>query len=867
MKAPLLARLLIRLAAPSSRREDALGDLEEAHRARRTSGATAAWCRSLVDAAIIAAAFVWHRLAPSPGRPPQYFVTFADLRLGVRLLVRQPLTAVTTIVALTAGIGLATVGFATMEAMLFSQLPFDGGDRFVRIEALAQRDRTPVRLEAASYARLTSLPSLAHVGAATGGRESVALPTGSVEELSLTAMTPSSFAFLAAAPLSGRLLTSQDAVPGAPRVALLSEAVWRRTLNGAPAVGATIDVAGTAHTVVGVMPSAFGFPNSPDVWLPLDERFQHGDAVPDGDARLFGVRVPGSSMEQLTTQLNGVSSQVRPLRGNETVSLEARSYTDLGEIAPVLATVIVIAVCAVLIVIAANVGNLILARSFARSREFALRAALGASRARLVAQVMTEVLVLGTIAALVGSLSAQVVLRRFNTMDEIPYWVDFAGGPITAGLVAAVTLLASAIAGAWPAMKATRRDVLQGLQAGDGRSSDVKFGRLSGAIVVSQIAVSVVMLHGALVVAQAFRDYTDVQLDLPANVLTMGVGVNAVRAAADGSRRAPLTAGDVERIVALVPGVISVGAATALPRHSPSLSLVEVEALPGTRTVPAMLAPSAAVSASFFDALGTSVRAGRSFAENDGRPGAPPVAIVNEPFARDAFGGAPLGRRFRVVTDNAAGPWREVVGVVPDLGLSVGDPALSGGYYVPLTVDTNVVFLAMRVKGEPLRYSEPVRRALRERDPDLVPYRAERLEDVNLDDRAFFANFSTVLVGLGVVTLVLALAGVYSMMSLIVSRRTREIGIRTALGARSGQVITAIGGRAAAQIGAGGVIGAALALASLEGRSLLVSRLGDGGAWTLPLVMGVLMAAGLVATWVPLRRALRIRPQDALRAD
>jgi len=857
MKAPLLARLLIRLAAHPSRRDDALGDLEEAYRARRSTGAAGAWGRSVADAVIIAVAFIWHRVTPEAGRLPQFLVTLADLRLGVRLMVRQPLTAVTTIVALTVGIGLATVGFATMEAMLFSRLPFEGGDRFVRIEALSQLGRTPVQLDAESYARITALPSMVHVGAATGGRGSVALSTGSVEELQLTALTPSSFVYLSAAPLSGRLLTQQDAKAGAPRVALLSEALWRRTFGGAWAEGTTIEIAGGAHTVVGVMPGTFGFPNSPDVWLPLDERFQRGEALLDSDARVFGVRAAGTPMEQLTMQLSAISSQLRPQSGTDAVTLEARSYTDLGGIAPVLAAVIVIAVCAVLLVIAANVGNLILARSFARSREFALRAALGASRARLVTQVMAEVLVLGAIGAIAGSAGAQVVLRRFNSLDEIPYWIDFRGGPMTAVLVAAVTLMAALIAGAWPALKATRRDVLQGLQAGDGRSSDVTFGRLSGAIVVSQIAVSVVMLHGALVVAQAFRDYTNVQLDLPANVLAMGVGVNAGR----------VTAGELERIVAQVPGVISVGAATALPRHSPALSLIDVEPRPDMPAVPARLAPSVAVSASFFQALDTSVRAGRSFTESDGRPGAAPVAIVNERLALELFDGAPLGRRFRVVDGPAAGPWREVVGVVPDLGLSVGDPALGGGFYVPLTADASVVFLAMRVNGEPLRYGEPVRRALRERAPGVVPYRAERLEDVNLDDRAFFAGLSTALVGLGVVTLALALAGVYSMMSLIVSRRTREIGIRTALGARSSQVIAAIGGRAAMQVGAGGLIGAALAVASLEGRSLLVSRLGDGGAWTLPLVLGLLIAAGLSATWVPLRRALGIRPQDALRGD
>jgi len=450
------------------------------------------------------------------------------------------------------------------------------------------------------------------------------------------------------------------------------------------------------------------------------------------------------------------------------------------------------------------------------------------------------------------------VLRRFNGMEDIPFWIDFTGGTFTVVAVAAATLLATAVAGAWPALRATRRDLLAGLQASDGRTSDVRFGRLAGAMVVVQIAVSVVMLHGALVVAQSFRNYNSLKIDLPSNVLTTGISIDA---------KGP-TALEVEQLAASLPGVIQVGSSTALPRHSPQARLVEVEARPGEQTPTPRLAPSAAVSSTYFDVLGTAARAGRLFAASDSIEAALPVAIVNEPFAQAMFPGrSPIGRRMRSIDGGTPGPWLEVVGVVPELGLSVGDSSLAAGYYVPLTSSVESVSFVMRVNGEPMQYAEPLLRTFRERYPGRDLYRPTKLEDVAADDRAFFKSFSSALIGVGAVTLILALVGVYSMMSLIIERRTREIGIRVALGATPAMVTRTVGTRAAFQVLIGGGIGTALALLSLQARSILVSRLGDGGTWTLPLVIALLVAAGLAATWVPLRRALRIRPQEALKAE
>jgi putative ABC transport system permease protein len=379
----------------------------------------------------------------------------------------------------------------------------------------------------------------------------------------------------------------------------------------------------------------------------------------------------------------------------------------------------------------------------------------------------------------------------------------------------------------------------------------------------------VVMLHGALVLADSLRRYSGGDLDLPANVLTAGLRFGAVPGGAVA--RASILADEVELVASNLPGVMAAGLATALPRHSPPVTLVEVEPLAGLVREAPRPAPVAEVSTGFFATLDATPLVGRLFVPSDEAPGAPPVAVVNVPFVEKFFAGtSPIGRRFRTMDEGVAGRWQEVVGVVPDLGLSVGDPSLAAGYYVPLVQRSGpgrFIYLSMRVAGDPRNYLAPLREALYERDPALVLNRPEPLADVASEDRAFFLWFSRTLIGLGVVTLVLALTGVYAMMSLIVTRRTREIGVRVALGATAQRVVHAVLGRAAAQVALGGTLGAILAVSSLALRSVLVSRLGDGGTWTLPAVLTLLVLAGLAATAVPLRRALRIQPADAMRVE
>ena len=839
MAAPRLARLLLWLGLPASLRDEALGDLEELHRTRSPRGRLRAWTRAHLDALLIVTTSASHRTSRLIRGGP----SATDIRWAARQLRAHPLTSLTAIVALGVGLATAHVGITTAETMLNSRLPYANGDRFVKIAV------PPIGPEVAG--RIADVPSLEHFGAVRPNRADVRLAGGLSASAPTAAITPSSFNVLPAVPVAGRLLSSADAAPGAPPVAIVSA----RMLGPTPAdqvVNQTITVEERVYTVVGVVAGDFLFPNQPLVWTPLDERFVAGAGALPENARLFGVRRLGTTLEELQTPLSTIATNVNAPFGGPPLPITAASFTDLGDMAILMSSALVIGVGAVLLLIAANVGNLMLARSVARAQEFAVRTALGASRGALVLLVATEVGLLVLLSALVGVTASSALLRYVAAMDDLPFWITFRTGPWTFVAMLGAAALATLLAGVLPAWRATRKDLVAAMADGGARAGRVAFGRTVGGLVVVQLAVSVALVHGALVVAQAFRAYTTLDVPLPAGIVAVGLLGDTPAAA------------DLERPVAEVPGVTMVGVTSSLPRQSPPVVRVEVEG--GSDA--AIRAAVAGVSPGFFQTLDARALVGRLISSADMAPSAPAVAVVNERFAREVLGGHALGRRIRDQRGDGVGPWREVVGVVADLGLNVGDPTLSAGFYVPhAAADSGLAYVVARVQGEPLAVGQAIAAAMRRQAFKAETFQPERLEDVAADDRQFFAAFSGALTGLGLITLVLALAGLYAMLSLMVTARTREIGIRLALGASARSVVTTITRRSAWQIGLGGLVGIILARVSLEGRSLLVSRMGDGAWWTLPVVLLLLVLAGLIATWAPVRRVLRIRPQDALRAD
>jgi MacB-like periplasmic core domain len=282
-------------------------------------------------------------------------------------------------------------------------------------------------------------------------------------------------------------------------------------------------------------------------------------------------------------------------------------------------------------------------------------------------------------------------------------------------------------------------------------------------------------------------------------------------------------------------------------------------------------APVVAVGGAFFETFGARADAGRLFSPDDFVPDAAPVAIVNEPFVRKFLGGAnPLGRRLRTIPADAGaspGAWHEIVGVVPDLGLSAGDENMAAGFYVPLK-SGQWFHLALRTSGDARRLASPLRSAIDRIDPAIQVRQVEPAHDVGREDRAAFAAIGAALAAIGGMSLLLSVIGIYAVLSLSVTQRIREIGIRTALGATRRQILQSIMGRTCLAPAVGAVLGIALGEVLVAVRGIFAFRLPDGsGPWGLPVLAAAMIAAGLLSAWVPARRALAVAPAEALRME
>jgi putative ABC transport system permease protein len=796
----------------------------------------------------------WRRLLPDR----------LEWRAAWRSARRQPLASATIVVALAAGIAMATVGFAFFQAVFWGELPFPDGDRFVRLRAFTPAgERTEIELDRYRFLR-DNAGSMDYLGALAAGRYDLIDASGNVQSVSGAELTPGWFGVVSYAPVAGRLLVDADGRPGAPPVVVVRESFWRRELGGDPrAVGRTLEIEGVERTIVGLAPDSFEFPGSGELWLAtseLEPRSAGGVGL-----RFAGVLAAGVAIETAARELDRLAAQfdaAHPVA--EPPRIVLGRITDLsgsGLGAAIALTVAVLLL--VLLLVASNVANLVVARTAARSSELALRSALGASRGTLVRQISLEVLTLGALAAVVGLAGAQGFLAWLESSlaeDDLPFWFDFAPSAGRALFVVALAIGCTAVAGALPALAATRGP-LAGLRAG-ARAGD-GFSRGASFWVVAEMAISVALVATALAMASGGVVARAGAGELPLDrIATAQLTVTAPDAEIEAHRERALEA------VRALPEVAAAGAGTSLPLLGAGTARVELEPVAGEPPRPPSRAPVVEVSAGYLEALAEQASAGRLFASTDFGAGAAPVAIVNRAFVERELGGrAPRGRRGRVWRGEEEPAWREIVGMAPDLGLGAGDPELAAGVYLPLE-GSAFSYLAVRSRGTASALVQPIRRALYAADPALSVSRVQPLERVADEDRSALALFAAILSGVGAVALVLSLLGIYAAVSFRVARRTREIGVRVALGATAAQVVRLVVGGAARLFALGAVTGSLLSWALLSVRAaVLVARFPDPGLWLFPAVMLLLGAAGLAACWKPIERALAIEPSSALRAE
>ena len=799
-----------------------------------------------------------------------------DVRDGARMLRRSPGTSILAAIALALGIGSTTTMYSIVHGIL-RELPVDrpeqlmniavtdraAGDQYLGVPAsdvVAMRDQQRSFEAIAAYEARS-----AHLGD----------DDHRAQRVSTAAVSPSLFQVLRVRPLVGRALAPDDARPGSPPVAVLGYTLWRNRYAGDQGiVGRTIRIDGVPTSVVGVMSEGFGFPQNEQVWTPLAiDTMRAVPGVKGGPAFSVIARLrAGATRESAGADVAALGQRLALAdpRAHEGRALAVRPFYDemISRKARVIFRSMLLVVSFVLLIACANVANLLLARAVSRSREIALRLALGASSGSLVRQLLVESLAVAIPGGVLGLLLAWAGVTIFNSTlgFELAFWmrVQLDAGVLafTTGLVAA----AAVVAGLAPARQAGRIAVGDVLKDRTRGSSSFRLGRASRALVIGEVALSCALLVVTGLMVKGVLTITARYVGVaPDHVATGRIELRGDRYPDVAARTRMFDA--LAARVAAVPGVTSVTLASHLPGNSAESAPVQMSGVRYERPDDVPQSRVIAVAPTFFETFGTPLLQGRPFSPGD-RAGAPLVVIVNRAFVERFITGDPLGKQLRLTPNGA---WATIVGVAPVLGTVNGTGARDTGtdaVYVPLAQSgwANVA-IAARTTADATALVSTLREIVGEIDPDVPLYQEGRLDvtlaQASVGEKVFGGLFSV----FGVTALVLAIVGLAGVLAFSVSRRTSELGIRMALGGRPASILWLVLRGGLIQLVTGLAIGLVLAavVAPQFGDALFSQEPHD------PVVYAgialVLIVAGALASIVPARRALSVSPMTALRAD
>jgi putative ABC transport system permease protein len=795
-----------------------------------------------------------------------------DLHLAIRLLRRRAGFTALAVSVLALAIGANSAIFSVVRGVLLRDPAFQDPERLVALwETFAARGRDRNVVGPFNFMRWRERArSFTDMAGYTGWRVNLGGP-GDPERLEGGLATGNLFAMLGVPPLLGRTLAADDSRPGAPPVAVLSEAFWRRRFGADPGVvGRPIVLDGQPSTIVGVAPRSFQLAPGAAVWQPLtyDERMRQAR----GRWMLVVARLrPGVTVAQARDEMTMLAAALAREAPDFDTGWGAAVHplhADLvREVRPAL-VVLMGAVGLLLLVACANVANLLLARAVAREREVAIRAALGASRGRLVRQLLTESALLALLGGAAGLALGAWALQGLVAMlpAEVRLLSRIALDPAVVAFTAGVSIASAVLFGLVPALHQARPSLVPSLKEGGlVRGASRAHRRLKNGLVVAEVAVSLVLAAGTVLLLRSFWNLAHVDPGFRAEgVLT--VPLDLPRAKYDTPlSRAAFAREAVARLSAL-PGASAVGAMSWMPLGPGSATRFRVLDRPVPAPGEEPVADIRIVTPGLFRAMGIPVLAGRDFDARD-RAGQPGVVIVNRAAAEEHWPGQdPLGRRLRMSwTDE---PEAEVVGVVGDVRLAeLGTAARSTLYWPQDQVPNNFMTLMVRTSGPPQALAAPVRGALAALDPELPPGPMRPLTDVvagSIERQRFLLRL---LAAFALAALLLAGVGVYGVMSYAVVERVPEVGVRLAVGASPGDIVRLIL-RDGLALGLAGVALGLVAAAAGAGvlRSLLF-EVAPRDPVSLAVVAAVLLVATMAAAWLPARRAARTDPIKALRAD
>ncbi len=880
---PRLARALLRLLLPRDERDGAIDALDEKFRdyARSPFGVRRAgrWYWRQATGALHPR--VW-RNNESPNNERELTMTnwMQDVRFGLRMLARTPGVTAVILITLAVGMGFNGAIFSLLNTIVLNDIPveqpadilFASGSNFSQ-----NQDFIRISYPDFQYFRATSR-SFDSLAAYAGVSMTITDRAGTPERLVGTRVTPSMFDVLRIEPALGRRFEPTDAEPEAEAVTLLGHGTWQNRYGADPAVlGRTIQINGTPATIVGVLPAVLEqTPFGPDIWAPLvrtEERESNRDQrfytvvgrLNDGADRLTA----DNELKQLAAALEAEHPE-----SNEGVSVRVETYADyFGDTGNVtIAWIMMGAVGFLLLIACANVANLLISRSVKRGREIVIRSALGASRWRVVRQLLIESLLLSLIGGVAASAIAYAganALHAAVAHADPPIWWDFSVRPTVYAYIAILSVGTSVIFGLVPALHTTRGSVSEGLKDGGRTSSASGTRRLTGTLVVVQLALALVLLAGAGVMIHSTMNILDVEWAIaPDDVLTMRLSLTE-----DGyPDRANIIVFHDELDVRLrsLPSVQSVALASRFPSDGGFDVAAEIEGFEVADGNAVHTLQQVIVSPSYFEMADVRPIRGRLFDNTDGLEG-DPVVVVEQRLAGTFWPDEdPIGKRLRWVGETET-RWMRVIGVIPDIKQSLpvdvmddNDPVV----YTPYKLEPlRGMGLMVKSSMDPEALSAALRREVQRADANLPLFNIMPLQHV-IDERTIgWRIISTLFVLLGTMALFLSCLGIYSVMAFAVGSRRQEIGIRMALGAPSGGVLKLVARGALVQTILGLGLGLLAAFGTTRVLGMFMYEVSPNDPMTFAVAIVLLLATAIVACIVPARRAAGVDPLVALRPE
>jgi len=799
---------------------------------------------------------------------------FQDLRYALRQIGRSPGISAVIILTLALGIGATTAMFVSANAVLFRPFPYERPDRILAIRSTQLKqgwmdgpfsypDFEDVRAQARSFSVMA-----AH----TTRTFNLAVPGQEPERLEGELVSASMFGLLGVRPVLGRDFREDDDRPGAAPVVLLSDLIWKHRFAADPSiVGRTILLNGDRFAVIGVMPEGFLYPADQQIWVPLrtSATYQRGNHW----VRVLGRLKDGVTVAQAQVELDGLmrafAQQYPESNTGFGASLASLRVQEVGDSIPVV-WILLGAVTFVLLIACANVANLLLTRAAGRQREIAIRTAVGAGRGRIIRQLLTESVILAGIGAVLGLLLAvwgNDFIVHAVPADK-PFWMRFTFDWRVFTFVALVAVGSGLLFGIAPALHASSPDLNESLkEGGQGAGTSRGRHRLRGALVVAEVALSLVLLVGAGLMIRSFLTLknadpgVDRRNTLTAQFSMLGPAYDSVWARSAFLDR-------LEPQLAAIPGVRTAALINILPlTGSNNITVIEAEGHEYRRGEE----PTVSFKVVYGDAnraLGIPLRRGRSLTLQDIADSTRAV-VINETAGRRLFPGQDaLGRRIRFGSATDSVPWYDVVGIAADVRDRDPSAAIPNQAYIPYRDwEYRTMSIVLRTEGDPMQVAAAARTAVQTLDPLLPVFNVSSLDQVVRQTWWDRRLYSQLFGGFAVIALLLASVGLYAVIAYGVAQRTREIGVRMALGAGLRDVIAMVAGHGAALTGLGLGIGLVGALALTR----VLRGLMFGVSVTDPLVFAgvalVLSVSALAACVIPARRAARVHPVEALRYE